>query len=92
MKKYIPVLLSFIFIIITTTTLVSTDYVKTNFNIVIPGLMQFAQWMLIYFNVAEFGYTIARADHPKRTVISIVIVALLTVAFAHAYYGYIRTM
>ncbi len=88
MKKYIPVLCSFILIIVTTTTLVTTDYVKAQFNIVVPGLMQFAQWMLIYLNVAEFGYSIARSSQLKKSVISVI----LTVVFANYYYGYIRTI
>lgn len=92
MKKYIPVLCSFILIIVTTTTLVTTDYVKAQFNIVVPGLMQFAQWMLIYLNVAEFGYSIARSSQLKKSVISVIIVALLTVVFANYYYGYIHTI
>ena len=83
MKKYIPVLCSFILIIVTTTTLVTTDYVKAQFNIVVPGLMQFAQWMLIYLNVAEFGYSIARSSQLKKSVISVCFCELLLRLYSH---------
>jgi hypothetical protein len=54
--------------------------------------MQFAQWMLIYLNVAEFGYSIARSSQLKKSVISVIAVAILTVVFANFYYGYIHTI
>ena len=92
MKKYILVLISFILIIATTFTLVQTGYYRDTLHIVLPGRLDYGQWLLVYFNLAAFAFSMAMAEHPKKVLPVIVTDLIITVGFVAYYYSYIAQL
>lgn len=92
MKKYLLALLAFVLIIATTFTLVQTGYYQDTLKIMLPKRLDYGQWILVYFNLFVFAYSMARSEKPKKAIPISVINTVVTVGFVIYYYSYIATL
>lgn len=89
MKKYLSVILACLTIAATTFTLVQTGYYRDTLHIILPKRLDYGQWLLVYFNLAVFGYTMAVSEKKKKAVVLSVINIVVTLAFVAYYYSFL---